>query len=292
MSAEPARSTRRFALLILIAILAQACEGSGSVLSQEVAARRLAAELRVQFSKAAEASNRAVMADTDQASVAAAREAEETTRAAEEAAKSLGPVLQQLGRADEIGLMEGFNKKFAEYRSLDRDILGLAVENTNLKAQRLSFGPAREAADAFRGSLDTIARANPSKEVDALAARAALAVREIQVLEARHIAEPDDAAMTRMEGEMAAAASDARKELGELSGKVAAASRQTIAEARAALDRFMAAHAELLMLSRRNSNVRSLALSLGQKRVVTAECDDMLQSLQDAIARHEFRATR
>jgi hypothetical protein len=43
--------------------------------------------------------------------------------------------------------------RFAEYRVLDRKILDLAVENTNLKAQRLALGPAQEAADAFRDAL-------------------------------------------------------------------------------------------------------------------------------------------
>jgi hypothetical protein len=275
---------------LLLASLAAACDASGSILAQEVAARRLSADLRVQFSKAADASNRAVMADTDEASIAAAREAEAALTAAGDAAKSLDPVLRQLGHADEIGLLDSFNRKFAEYRTLDMNILGLAVENTNLKAQRLSFGDAREAADSFRGALDAIVRAAPA--TDALAARSVLAVREIQVLQARHIAEADDAAMTRLEAEMSADAAAAGKNLDELSRKAPPAAKPSLADARAALDRFMSVHAEILRLSRRNSNVRSLALSLGQKRTVTAECDDLLQALQDAVAKHEFRATR
>ena len=39
--------------------------------------------------------------------------------------------------------LETFTGRFDEYRRLDDEILPLAVENTNLKAQRLSFGPAR-----------------------------------------------------------------------------------------------------------------------------------------------------
>jgi hypothetical protein len=49
---------------------------------------------------------------------------------------------------------------------------------------------------------------------------------------------------------------------------------------------------ELIVLSRRNSNVRSLALSLGRKRVVTADCEDRLRALEQALATHEFTATR
>jgi hypothetical protein len=36
----------------------------------------------------------------------------------------------------------------------------------------------------------------------------------------------------------------------------------------------------------------SLALSLGKKRTVTAECDDILRALDETLARHDFTATR
>lgn len=267
------------------------CSGSGSILSQEFAVRRLSADLRVQFTKAAEASNRAVLADTDEASTAAAHEAEAATQAALKAAEDLQPLIRNLGHNDEIGLLEAFNRKFAEYRTLDAEILGLAVENTNLKAQQLSFGSAREAADRFGAALDDVARASHSAEVDALAARAELAVRQIQVIHARHIAESDDAAMSKMESEMAAAEEAAKNALKVLDGKAPAA-KPKLDEAAAALDRFKAVSDQIVALSRRNSNVRSLALAMGRKRTVTAECDDALKALQDALARHEFRATR
>jgi len=278
--------------ITVLATLSQACSGSASVLSQEVAARRLIAELRVQFSKASDASNRSVMADTDEASIAAANEANDAIRTADQTAQTLAGVLHGLGRADEVGLMDSFRKKFGEYKTLDAEILGLAVENTNLKAQHLSFGPGAEAADAFRKSLDEAAQAAASKEIEALAARAALSVRDIQVLQARHIAEADEAAMTRMEHDMADKEAAARKDLAAIAARAPSASKPSIAAAGAALDRFKAVHTEILSLSRRNSNVRSLALSLGQKRMVTAECDEFLLALQDSIAKHEFRATR
>jgi thioredoxin-like negative regulator of GroEL len=81
---------------------------------------------------------------------------------------------------------------------LDRLVLDLAVENSNLKAQRLSFGPAQAAADEFRDALEAIPSAVPAKDpwrLKAVIATAVAAVREIQVLQAPHIADPDDAAM-------------------------------------------------------------------------------------------------
>ena len=52
---------------------------------------------------------------------------------------ALKPILQGLSYSAETDLLQVFVSQYAEYRALDRRILDLAVENTNLKAQRLSF---------------------------------------------------------------------------------------------------------------------------------------------------------
>ena len=265
------------------------------VLTQQVEARRLASNLRVQFSKADDASNRAVMAVTDEASVAAAHEAEQATQSVERDAETLERNLQALAYRAEIGQLDAFKACFAGYRALDADILPLAVENTNIKAQRLAFGPGREAADAFRQSLEAAGRSIAAKStccVEALIARATAAVLEVQVIQARHIAESDESAMSRMEGEMAASEAAARAGLDTLKALLPPAAGTRLAAAADALDRFKMTNAELVTLSRRNSNVRSLALSLGRKRTVTAECDALLLALEEGLATHDFTATR
>ena len=281
--------------VIAVGTAAGCGDGSKLVLNQQADAHRLAAHLHVQFSRAADASNRAVMADTDEASSAAAREAEQAIKAVEQDTESLRRVLDELGDRDEARELETFKARFAQYRALDADILPLAVENTNIKAQRLSFGPAQDAVDAFRKSIEAAGRLAPAKNgalVEALVAKAAAAVLEVQVIQARHIAESDEAAMTRMESTMKGSLAAARKALETLTGSLPPAAGPQIAEAAAALDRLAATNTEIVALSRRNSNVRSLALSLGKKRTVTAECDESLQALEDALARHHFAATR
>ena len=54
----------------------------------------------------------------------------------------------------------------------------------------------------------------------------------------------------------------------------------------------MRVNAEIIALSRRNSDVRSLALVLGQKRMLTARCEETLTALQDSLAKRGFGATR
>ena len=243
-------------------------------------ARQQSADLQVQFTKAADAANRAVMADTDDASIAFAHEAEQAKQAVQRDVAALGPMLQSLHYSDEAQALQEFVSRFAAYDALDRQILDFAVENTNLKAQRLSFGPAQDAADAFRDALDAVApsvSANDTWQARALVATAISAVQEIQALQAPHIAEPDDAAMARLEKRMAASEAAARGALDTLATIVPPGSRPKLAAARAAFDQFMKVHAEILALSHRNTNVRSLALSLTQKPALAAACEERLR---------------
>ena len=280
-------------ILLTAALVASGC--TKRPLEQLPEARRMSEDMLVQFTKAADASNRAVMADTDEASARFAREAEQMVDTTQKDADALQRLLQDLGYAEEARLLEEFGRRFAEYRALDRTILELAVENTNIKAQRLSFGPAQEAADAFRTGLEALVPANRAKEewhVKALAATAIAAVREIQVLDAPHIAEPDGAAMTRMEQRMTAAETAARSASTALASLVDAPSGSRLAAATAALERFRTIHAEILALSRRNTNVRSLALTLDQKGKLTPPCEDALRALRDALAKRTVGGTR
>ena len=280
--------------LVVVAAIAAGvhlgCSAPPPILTQLVDARRLASQLHVEFTKAAEAANRAVMADTDEASVAAAEEAKRARQAVERDMEALRPILESLGYREDLRELETFKGRFEEYRRLDDEILPLAVENTNLKAQRLSFGAAREAADAFRSALDAAVRsAKDSPRARDLAAAARIGVLEILALQAPHIAEPRDDAMTRFEEQMKTSAANARQALAGLQGLSAPADA---ANATAALDRFIAINDQIVALSRRNTNVRSLALALGRKRTVTAECADQLKALEEALAKHEFTATR
>jgi len=257
-------------------------------------ARRLASELHVSFTRAAEASNRAVMADTDEASIAAKDEATAARQAADHDLVTLQPILTELDYADELRALAAFKTRYEEYRRLDDEILPLAIENSNLKAQRLSFGDAQEAAKAFRSSLETAVRLATPPQANAaavLASRAEIGVLEIQVLQAPHIAESDAAVMTRMEESMTTSAASAKATLDRLKAMLPRTATP-LADADAALARFLNVNADIIALSRKNTNVRSLALSLGRKRVVTAECEDQLRALGEALAKHESTATR
>jgi len=257
-------------------------------------ARSLTADLLVQFTKSADAANRSVMADTDETSVAFAKEAGLAADAAQKDVDALKPLLQTLGFSEEQRLLGEFAGRYAEYRELDRRILDLAVENTNLKAQRLAFGPAQDAANAFRDALKaaTSAAGKDAWHVEALEASAVLTVREIQVLQAPHIADADEAVMTRMEKQMATSETAVRRSLDQLRALLPPSSQGQLRAATAALDKFMDLNLQIITLSRRNTNVRSLALSLDEKRKITTSCEDSLHALQAALAKRGFTGIR
>jgi hypothetical protein len=282
-------------VIIAVIGLTSGCQGGRGFFTQVADSHRLAADLRIQFNQAADASNRAVMADTDEASTAFARDAEKALKIVDSDVRALMTLLHSLSFSKEIQLLEDFGKHFAQYRELDRTILTLAVENTNLKAQGLAFGPAREAADNFRNSLGAAALRVPPKDrcrIEGLIAKAVLAVREIQILYGPHIAEPTDAAMTNMEQEMATLDANARDAMTSLTELVPRDVRPALSIALSALDRFKDFSRQIVALSRRNTNVRSLKLSLQTKPALTAACDESLRALQDLLTKEDIKATR
>ena len=54
--------------------------------------------------------------------------------------------------------------------------------------------------------------------------------------------------------------------------------------ARAAFERFVALNGEIPALSRRNTNVRSLAIALDQRAKLATPCEESLQALESALA--------
>ncbi len=235
------------------------------------------------------------MADTDEASIAFARDAEKALKTVDDEVAALRPLLQGISLSRELQFLEDFGGTLGKYREVDRTILALAVENTNLKAQHLAFGPAREAADSFRDALGAVARKVPPKArcgVEGAIAKAVLAVREIQVLYGPHIAESKDAAMANMEQKMANLDTTARDAVDSLTGLLPRDARPTLTVALSALERFKDLSHQIVALSRRNSNVRSLELSLQNKPALTAACDQSLRALQDVLATEDIKATR
>jgi len=279
-------------VLVCAAVVMMSTSCGRPVLIEGVRARSLAESLHVNFTKAVEAADRAVMADSDDWSESGVKEARAATEAAQNDAGELERVLDTLGYTEESGELQTFVARFAELRKLDDEILPLAVENSNLKAQRLSFGEAQRAVDDLASALDRAAgHASRRQDAELAAARCLNAVLRIQAMQARHIAEASDEKMTALEQQMQQSTATAREELGRVSALVGPSDRD-VSAARVALDLFVDDNREIVRMSRRNTNVRSLALSLGRKQVLVAECESHLAALDRALTARESKAVR
>jgi hypothetical protein len=279
---------------LLLAVLA--CYGEPqAAFTQLVEARLLAADMRFELHRAADAEARAVLADQADAAAEFAAEANAASAALRADVEALGPLLDALRYEPEAKLLAELQAQLVEIEAGDRELLALAAENSNVEAQRLAFGPGDELAD--RVWMRAQAAAVTAAEADALraellATQAALAIRELQALQGPHIVEPDDAKMTQIEARMAVAAAAARGSLEELSALVPEPGREEAAGALADFDRFEAVHREIVSLSRRNTDVEAFALVLGRQRELDARADATLDALEKALAKRGFRATR
>lgn len=284
-------------IFVLLALLA-GCRGDPTtVLDRLHEARQVTAEARHHFSEARDASNRAVMAGTDEGAQASAREAAEADKRLERDRARLERLLSSLAYSRELRTLQDFSADLAVYRALDQRILQLATANTNLKAQSVAFGPAAQAATDFRKHAAAAMPALPAKQRTAarlLVDEAIAAVLEMQVLHAPHIAARDEAAMQPIEQQLALLDQNAHRALTstlELATSTPAAKTELDA-ALEALTRFDAASKSIIELSRRNTNVIALDLTLREKPGLASACSDQLRNLQESLANEGPKSLR
>jgi hypothetical protein len=247
----------------------------------------LVGRLELALARGSEAEKSAVLAITDEDSQAFADQARAATADVDRDRQELGRLLEAGGTQGERDLLARFSEAFGDLRRVDDEVLRLAVKNTNLKASALSFGPAAEALAELDGALARAAAKTAASPDALLALRltsdARIAVLRIQALLAPHIAEESDARMDRMEASMLEEETRARRALAGLGALSRLRGDSDLAAASSALARYVDIKARIVALSRDNTNVRSLALSLNQKRRSLALCLDALGALKQAI---------
>jgi len=252
-------------------------------------ARRVDLVSRMQFglSSASEAEKSSVMAITDKDSKIFADQARAATAEVERARQEMEELLKKGGTQKERDLLVQFSEAFAEVQRVDNDLLALSVENTNLKAYTLAFGPAAQVIDEMNSALTRLMAANAesreTKEIMLLSFGAQNSALRIQTLLAPHIAEESNEKMDRLEASMTKEDEKVRAALNGLKAFTALIDNTDLAKAVSSYARFTNIRSKILSLSRENTNVRSLAISLNQKRKATLLCQAALSSLKQAI---------
>jgi hypothetical protein len=248
--------------------------------------------LRIHFLKSIEAEKLAVMAETDEASLALADESRKAADAVEADLKELSRLVGLHPAADESKLLQEFEAAWSQVRKIDRVILDLAVQNTNLKAFRLSFGKGREAVERLESALNALTQDSTDAQLIRIADRALSAELNTCALHAPHIVSPDDTELNLIEQVIHAKEEVVGSSLESLERMVPTDKQRYMNDAMAAHREFLAVTASVIEWSRQNTNVNSLNISLDRKQKATALCESVLNQLHETFKRQAFKATR
>jgi hypothetical protein len=277
------------ALLIFMLVMLHFRGGQDPAEHVAFKARRvdLVARMQLDLASASEAEKSAVLAVTDQDSQTFADQARAASGKVEQERRELGELLTEGGTQGERDLLVQVTAAFAEFQRVDDDLLTLAVKNTNVKAYNLAFGPAATAIKEMNAALARFVAANAdasdAKAMMPLAFGAQVSALRIQTLLPPHIAEESDKKMDELEALMATEDTQVRKSLDGLAALPKFSKNPDLATATARYAEFSTIRTQILALSRENTNVRSLSISLNQKRKVMLVCQEALSALQQAI---------
>jgi hypothetical protein len=256
----------------------------------------LLSRMRITLLKSVEAEMMAVMADTDEASRANAEESKKAADFLEKERLELGLLIKKDATDQERKLFQEFDHCWTEFRKIDQVLLDFAVKNTNIKAANLSFAKGSEAVQDFEAALQGLISDKPSNkeeiQMDLLVFKALVAAIKIHYLHAPHIAAANDDQMDKIEKEIKQNEAIISQSLDRLTPLVLEKNRSSLSKARKAYDELSKVTAQVIDLSRQNTNIISFELSLGRKRKITAQCDEILSGLQEAVRSTSFKATR
>ena len=267
--------------LWLVALLVVAC-GREPALVRQMQKVKLVHATRDRLLESVEAEKSAVLSTTDEESEALAREAQRSATEINRLRATLRELVIGDGRREEIEKLGAFDAAWAELEDVDSRLLALAVANTNLKATRLSARDGAAALDRLVDALAEMQRTASDGDSIRQLSLAAVAALRVQSLLLLHIPSADNEEMTRLERQM--------RDLGDAIDRVLASLRGTphaspeqVAKASLAWSEYQRIMAEVLRLSRENTNVLSFDVSVHEKRHVTKECLAALAALLTAV---------
>jgi hypothetical protein len=258
--------------------------------------KRILAEMRVQLHQSVEMEKNAVMAPTDEQSRSFAGLSRTASANVEQNLTQLQALINAVPLQDENKLVTEFAHCWSEFDKLDQSILEFAVQNTNYKATALSREKGGQTLQQFELALEQMQQMFAGTPAEGRAAllsdRAMIAALKMYALHSPHIAEASDEQMTHIEAQMHGEAKVVLQALDELAAMVDEAHREVVLPAKTAFADFKEVTATVIHLSRQNSNIKSLELSLGRKRIITAQCDEILAAFQDLVRSRTFKATK
>lgn len=255
--------------------------------------KHLVDKLQKSLVLASEAANDALLSPVEADANAFAATIREALAASTKELESLDHLVQQGKNTQEIEALRTVSADFRELSATYVGLLGLVGRNTNVRAAQLSRNEASQAVVRLQQALAPILDSqNCSASKDA--SRVVTAALSILALHPRHIDESTDAGMNALEAAISEEnriALDALTDLGRIldadTGLVEAARQGQTAYAA-----FWEFNRAIVALSRENTNVDAVALSMGRKRLLQAKILSDVEKLSAVISEKEFSATR
>ncbi|GFK95628.1 hypothetical protein NNJEOMEG_03496 [Fundidesulfovibrio magnetotacticus] len=281
-------------LLLALAFLDRPDLRLEETLTTQVRLSQLAAGMRVDLRKNLEAEKNALLSSSREQAASYAQEATASAKRVEQARAVLDAALRKDSSGPLLERLEDFNRGWSELSSIDKEFLPLVVQKTNTLASMLSYSEGVLALDRLEASLGKAVGLQGGKDTGtSLACLTVLAeAARILALQGPHIAEASDARMTEIEAAMNAGAAKARQALQGAGQGASPELANALAQARADLEAFLAVNARVLELSRINSDVKSLALSMQRKQNAAAACETALAAIQTQLDERLSKATR
>jgi len=279
--------TAVLALMILLAWHFRSDVSPAQQLAKKAGRVDLVSRMQVGLASSSEAERSAVLAISDEDSQKLADQARAAAAEVERDRAELAALLATAPLERERELLAAFSEDFAKLQRVDEEVLRLAVKNTNLKAYALAYGPAADALREMDSALAQLAERRAGspegRTVLLLASQARIGALRVQTLLPPHIAEESNEKMDRLEATMTAEERQVSRVLERLAALPSLSREPGLALARARFAAFLELKARILALSRENTNVASLALSLNQQRKAMAVCVEALNALQQAV---------
>ena len=257
---------------------------------------QMLSQMKADLLRSVEFEKSAVLSESDAESEAFAAQSLQAIAAVETTRIELGKLIESSKHDDEMKSFQEFSQCWTEFQKTEQMVLGLAVQNTNLKAARLSQNEANDDVQRFVHDLAelivTDAAAGNCEQMVMPVFDAVTSCLRIHYLHTPHIKAASDREMDQIEAEMKDNNGTVERSLDMLTELAGERGRIALQDARTAYADFIKVTEEVVRLSRQNTNVKSLELSLGKKRAVTAECEGILTGLQEIVQSKTFKATR
>jgi hypothetical protein len=233
--------------------------------------------------KSVEAEKSAVLSTTDEESQTLANEAKGFATEINRQRRDLRQLITTDDEPTEIAQLDAFDAAWREFEDVDKRLLAQAVANTNLKATRLAVSDGARVLDRFVDALIEMQSSSADSELIRAALVASTSALRVQSLLMAHIPSPDDSEMEALEKRIEGLSGETDRRLEAMAQMAAPRSPEKAAEAMRAWSDYRRIAAEVLRLSRQNTNILSFDVSVHEKRRVTKDCLSALAALLKTI---------